>query len=524
MNIIITLAGHSRRFKEAGYKVPKFLIEINGKRMLEHVIEMFDANDNYYIILNEEQNIAFPETQVWLKALVKNCNIIVIPPHEIGPVYSILNISNIAKSDPVIISYCDFIVDWDYGKFKNDILNYSAAIPAFKGFHPASFGNTKYAYLKVNDDMEMVELKEKNSFTNDRVNEFASAGIYYFNSWELFKTTADELMINGFGNLNEAYVSLLNNILVKNGEKVKVTEVNKFICWGTPEDLSSYQFWSKYFLTNSNLEQNQSSPEIYNSQTNIIPMAGRGSRFKKEHYNVIKPLIQIGKEPMFLKSSNSMPSVKKWIFLFRSDEINKHNIVDRVINENFELSKIIPVYEETSGQAATCLLAKSEIEKNNPLLIASCDYITIYNQNKWESLINDTTIDIAIWTYRMGAMLTKNPNAFAYCKTEDNSNIITQIVEKSTISNDPQNDPLLVGTFWFRNSRDFIYSAENAIENDININGEHYIGNSLNTLIKNGKKIVIFDIEQWISLGDPFELEVYYYWEEHFYNKYKISN
>jgi CTP:phosphocholine cytidylyltransferase-like protein len=34
MNIIITLAGHSRRFKEAGYKVPKFLIEINGKRML----------------------------------------------------------------------------------------------------------------------------------------------------------------------------------------------------------------------------------------------------------------------------------------------------------------------------------------------------------------------------------------------------------------------------------------------------------------------------------------------------------
>ena len=104
MNIIITLAGHSRRFKEAGYKVPKFLIEINGKRMLEHVIEMFDANDNYYFILNEDQNIAFPETQDWLKTLVKNCNIIVIPPHEIGPVYSILNITNIPESEPVLIS------------------------------------------------------------------------------------------------------------------------------------------------------------------------------------------------------------------------------------------------------------------------------------------------------------------------------------------------------------------------------------------------------------------------------------
>jgi dTDP-glucose pyrophosphorylase len=121
----------------------------------------------------------------------------------------------------------------------------------------------------------------------------------------------------------------------------------------------------------------------------------------------------------------------------------------------------------------------------------------------------------------MGSMLTKNPNAFAYCKTEKNSSIISKIVEKNTISDAPQNDPLLVGTFWFRNSNDFIYSANTAIKNNVAINGEHYIGNSLNTLIDEGKKIVIFDIEQWISLGDPFELEVYYYWEEHFFNKYK---
>jgi NDP-sugar pyrophosphorylase family protein len=524
MNIIITLAGHSRRFKEAGYEVPKFLIEINGKKMLEHVVEMFDPNDNYFFILNEEQNSLFPEIQNWLKDLVKNCNVKVIPPHEIGPVYSILSIDNINNTEPVIVSYCDFIVDWNYSKFKNEILNYAAAIPSFKGFHPASFGNTKYAYLKVNENMEMIELREKNSFTDDRVNEYASAGIYYFNSWKLFKESAEELMSSGFGDLNEAYVSLLNNIIVRKGEKIKVTEVEKFICWGTPDDLSSYQFWSKFFLNNFNLPSNKSTTEIYEKQINIIPMAGRGSRFKKEHYNVIKPLIQIGKEPMFLKSSNSMPSVKKWIFLFRTEEIAKHNIVERVINENFESPIIVSVKEETSGQAATCLLAKNEISLGSSLLIASCDYITIYNHKKWEEILNDNSIDIAIWTYRMGSMLTKNPNAFAYCKTDKNSDVITEIVEKSTISTTPQNDPLLVGTFWFRDSKDFIYSAENAIENNININGEHYIGNSLNTLIKEGKKIVIFDIDQWISLGDPFELEVYYYWEEHFYNKYKILN
>ena len=522
MNIVITLAGHSRRFKDAGYDTPKFLIEINGKKMLEHVIEMFDPNDNFYFILNENQNAALPNIQNWLKELVSLCNIIVIPAHEIGPVYSTMAISDIPDDEPLIVTYCDFIVDWDYSKFKCEVVGYSAGIPSFKGFHPASFGKTKYAYMRVNEMMEMTELREKESFTIDRVNEFASVGIYYFNSWTLYKNSAEELMETGFGNLNEAYVSLLSNIIVKNGGKVKITEVDKFICWGTPEDLSLYNFWSNYFLNNFKKPLNESTSEIYNNQINIIPMAGRGSRFKKEHYNVIKPLIQIGKQPMFLKSSQSMPNVKKWIFLFRSEEICKHNIAERVIKENFEFPIIIPVETETSGQAATCLLAKNEIDLGKPLLIASCDYITIYDQNKWNKILSDKTIDIAIWTYRMGSMLTKNPHAFAYCKTEKDSDTIIEIVEKSTISSTPENDPLLVGTFWFRDSNDFIFSAENAIQKNININGEHYIGNSLNSLINEGKKIVIFDINQWVSLGDPFELEVYYYWEEHFHDKYKL--
>jgi dTDP-glucose pyrophosphorylase len=331
-------------------------------------------------------------------------------------------------------------------------------------------------------------------------------------------------METGFGNLNEAYVSLLSNIIVKNGGKVKITEVDKFICWGTPEDLSLYNFWSNYFLKIFKAPLNESTSEIYNSQINVIPMAGRGSRFKKEHYNVIKPLIQIGKQPMFLKSSQSMPNVKKWIFLFRSEEISKHKVAERVIKENFEFPIIVPVEIETSGQAATCLLAKNEIDLGKPLLIASCDYITIYDQNKWNKILSDKTIDIAIWTYRMGSMLTKNPNAFAYCKTEKDNDTIIEIVEKKTISSTPENDPLLVGTFWFRDSKDFIFSAENAIQKNINVNGEHYIGNSLNSLINAGKKIVIFDIDQWVSLGDPFELDVYYYWEEHFHDKYKLQN
>ena len=37
--------------------------------------------------------------------------------------------------------------------------------------------------------------------------------------------------------------------MVEDGLKVKVTEVDNFICWGTPEDLAQYYFWFRYFNT-----------------------------------------------------------------------------------------------------------------------------------------------------------------------------------------------------------------------------------------------------------------------------------
>ena len=41
MQLIIPMSGIGQRFMEKGYKVPKPLIPISGKPMVQHVIEMF---------------------------------------------------------------------------------------------------------------------------------------------------------------------------------------------------------------------------------------------------------------------------------------------------------------------------------------------------------------------------------------------------------------------------------------------------------------------------------------------------
>jgi NDP-sugar pyrophosphorylase family protein len=517
MHVVITLAGHSRRFQSAGYTIPKFLIEIDGMPMIQHVVNMFDAKDDFYFVINETQLQEFPHLAPLLASLAKKTHLTVIAPHEQGPVVSAMQIREIPANAEVIISYCDFYVAWDYKQFKRQIYGYDGAVPAFRGFHPASFGHTYYAYMRVNAAQEMLELREKNSFTPTRHEEFASAGIYYFRSWKLFMHYTHLLIQTGFDSLKEGYVSLLFNPMVHDNLKVKVTEVDKFICWGTPEDLAQYQFWSNYFHSLPHVTIDYADNE---HQINVIPMAGLGSRFRKYGYRAGKPLITVRQRPMVVAACESFPSASHWIFLPRANDLAKHPL-ENALKSFAPHCTIVPVTYDTSGQAATCLLAEPYIPPARPLFIASCDYETRFNTATWQNLLQDESIDAVIWTYRMRDAMAKDPNAFAYCVTADDGYTITEIVEKRTISNTPHTDPLVVGSFWFRRAADFLWAAHKAIDEDITVNGEHYVANSMNLLLQQGKKIVIFDIEQWISLGDPFELNLFHYWEDYFTKNHK---
>jgi NDP-sugar pyrophosphorylase family protein len=518
MHVIITLAGHSRRFASAGYSLPKFLITIDGKTMLEHVVDMFDPHDNFHFVLNSLQLTAYPDLSSFLAGIARNCSLVVIEPHEYGPVHSALQVRDIPADAPVIVSYCDFFVLWDYTRFKAEAESCDAAVPAFTGFHPASFGNTLYAYMRVDDAGRLLELREKQCFTERRCEEPASAGIYYFRSWTVFRYYSHRLMHDGFQPLKEGYVSLLVNLMLQDGLLVKVTAVQRFICWGTPEDLEQYLYWSKYFLER---KQRPIAPiQAVPGQVNLIPMAGKGSRFRRERYNTSKPLILIGSRPMILEACASFPPAESWVFLPRAEDLRRHSLA-KILEINFAgRLHIVPVDHDTSGQAATCLLAKNYYHEEAPLLIASCDYKTVYDTERWREITADQTVDAAVWTYRLGACLIKDPKAFGYCVTYSDSTTIRHIVEKEIISDSPGKDPLIVGTFWFRRGGDFRRAAEASIAGNLTINGEHYVADCMNLLLDEGRKIIIFDIEQWISFGDPFELDIYYYWEEFFHLRY----
>ena len=216
---------------------------------------------------------------------------------------------------------------------------------------------------------------------------------------------------------------------------------------------------------------------------------------------------------MFLTATNSFPPADHYIFLVRQDHLEKYK-VEEVVEPRYPNSTIISVDGVTEGQACTCLLAEEYFESDAGLFIASCDYQMVYDQERYQALWSDPEVDVIIWTFKIGAIKKANPNAFAYCRTEGNR--VVEVVEKRTISDDPYSDPAVVGSFTYRTSELFVRGANKMIEKNIRVNGEFYVGTSINQLIEEGYNVVIFEIDQFISFGNPYELMHFEYWQEYF--------
>lgn len=246
---------------------------------------------------------------------------------------------------------------------------------------------------------------------------------------------------------------------------------------------------------------------------NLIPMAGRGNRFFQESYKVPKPFVPIKGNPMFITAVKSFPPADRYIFICLNEHFKKYKV--KAIAETVPAKiEIVLVNQVTEGPACTCLLAEDKLDREEGLFIASCDYQTLYDIKKYKELLLDDSIDVIIWTFKIGTIKKADPNAFAYCKTEGKR--VVEVVEKRIISDTPYKDQAVVGSFTYKKSELFLRSAKQMISKNIRVNNEFYVATSINQLIEEGHNVVYFEVDKFISFGNHFELMMFQYWQDYF--------
>jgi len=94
MKIIIPMSGIGKRFIEAGYKDPKPLIQVENKLIIEHVINLFDKENDDYVFICNDLHLKTTEMRNILKSIVPNCTIYEVSvENRKGPVDAVMQIA-----------------------------------------------------------------------------------------------------------------------------------------------------------------------------------------------------------------------------------------------------------------------------------------------------------------------------------------------------------------------------------------------------------------------------------------------
>ena len=509
------MSGFGERFRKAGYNLPKPLIIVDGKPIIQHVVEMFPGEMEIIFICNKD-HLNNPEYDMEniLKRIAPEGNIVAINPHKLGPVHAVLeSLNEIDLEKPTIVNYADFTCDWNYIEFLNMVEDSrcDGAIPCYRGFHPHTLWSNYYAYVRE-EKMRAWDIQEKKPFTNLPRNEFASSGTYYFRSGNIMSQYFERCVQENLTVGGEYYVSMVYKPMMQDDLNIQVFELDHFMQWGTPMDLEEYSYWSRTF---SLLLTETKPPKQFGSL--ILPMVGLGSRFLKEGYKTAKPLINVSGLPMAIQALNDLPKTDIQKFVLRKDQ-KGINELKTEIKQISNLAEFKILDNVTDGQASTCVEGANDLNLNDPVIIAACDNGMIYDHKKLKLLMDSDDIDVIIWGIKGYPGAIRSPEMYGWIDSDAND-VVKNVSVKKPLS-DVTKDPIIVGTFTFKKLGDFVNCVNRMKDRKALINGEYYVDMAINDAIDLNLRCVLFEIDSYICWGTPNDLRVFEYWQSCF-NKWK---
>ena len=513
------MSGLGKRFSSAGYTSPKPLIEVDGYPIIKFVVDLFPGVGDITFICRKEHLEQTNMREILLKIRPSAQIFSVEDLYRKGPVDAVFQIKDHIDDDKeIIVSYCDYGTRWDFYDFLEDCKrrNLDGSIACYTGFHPHMLGSDNYAFCKENLETGLVEkIKEKEPFTDNKMNEWASNGTYYFRSGKTLKKYFEKLIERDIHLGGEYYVSLVYNLLIEDNLRVGVYPIEKMLQWGTPYDLEIYLGWSNYF---KNLKKYTQHYTHTDDTTLILPMAGRGSRFSKIGYDIPKPLIPVDGKPMIVSAVECLPRTSNKIFICQKEHLEYFEI-DQIISQNYPESQFSVIDYITQGQAVTCKIGLDEfnIDPEKPILISACDNGVVYDSREYQRLVEDPNVDIIVWSFRGNATSVNNPDMYAWLDVDDDGNI-QHVSCKKFIYENPLTTHAIIGTMYFRKAKYFLEGLYQNMDSRITTNGEYYVDDVLNRNIENGLCVKVFESKNYICWGTPYDLLTYQYWSEYFCN------
>jgi HAD superfamily hydrolase (TIGR01509 family) len=234
MNVLIPMAGAGSRFQQAGYTFPKPLIDVEGKPMIQVVVENLNIDANFIFVVQKEHREQY-NLDTLLNLIAPNSKVVEVDGLTEGAACTALLAKEYIDNDnPLFFANSDQFVEWDSTEFmyKMNETDADGGIVSFRATHP------KWSFAKVNDEGLVTEVAEKNP-----ISDIATVGYYYWKNGSDFVKYAEEMIENDIRVNGEFYVCPVFNQAIEDNKEIRTFDIPKMWGLGTPEDL-------KYYLEN----------------------------------------------------------------------------------------------------------------------------------------------------------------------------------------------------------------------------------------------------------------------------------
>src|SRR5689334_21172084 len=229
INIVVAMAGAGTRFADKGYSLPKPLIPAFGEPMYRHAVRSLPLHlaERLIFLIRQDAHTTQLRREIHESFAPFHPIIVEIDHLTRGQAETVLYARHkIAFHRPVLIHNADSA--FEVTSFADFPLSADGALLLFRG------SGNKWVYADMHEQGLVTQVREKLA-----ISPFASTGTYYFRSSVQLIDLIQVAMSRDDTVNGEYYIGPLYNVMAAQGQPIKGVEVDRFISFGTPEDLTA---------------------------------------------------------------------------------------------------------------------------------------------------------------------------------------------------------------------------------------------------------------------------------------------
>lgn len=248
----------------------------------------------------------------------------------------------------------------------------------------------------------------------------------------------------------------------------------------------------------------------------IIPMTGKGSRFKAVGYKNLKPFIEVCGKPMLEWAVSMYPEDYEFVFICRYSSMSQNELVVLHNIANTRSSVIVYIDEQNwkkQGPVKDVLEASDSISNSLPSFINYCDFFCLWDCDNFVKKAYERDIAGAIPCYTgFHPNLIPTKNVYASCLKDMNDNLI-EIREKHSFDKDKTKAHHSPGIYYFKDGRTLKKYCQKLVDEGPALNGEFYASFVYSKMLEDDLEIWVPDnIKYFCQWGTPEDLEEFNMW------------